>query len=128
MKKSARRDVCLGENVIHYETANERGKYVFKICLQKCVCWRRLHNMLETKFIKSGGKSRLSLLFLASIVNDVTRKLYKVGIHLSVGKQAKRILDTTVETTSLLHKLEGYTFETKYRLSKDRSCWASKTS
>ena len=32
-------------------------------------------NVLEKKCIKSGGKSRLSLSFLASIVNDVRRKL-----------------------------------------------------
>ena len=45
-----------------------------------------LYNVLETKYIKSGGKSQISLSFLASTVNDVRRKLYMVGIHLNVDK------------------------------------------
>ena len=56
-------------------------------------------NVLETKCIKSGGKSRLSLSFLSYTVNDVRRKLYMVGIQLAVGKRARRMPDTTVETT-----------------------------
>ena len=55
--------------------------------------------VLETKWTKSGGKSQFSLSFLSSTVNDVRRKLYMVGIHLTVGKPAKRMPDTTVETT-----------------------------
>ena len=39
------------------------------------------------------------LSFLSSTVNDVRRKLYMVGIHSTVGKRAKRLPDTTVETT-----------------------------
>ena len=57
--------------------------------------------MLETKCIKSGGKSQLSLSFLASIVNDVRRKLYAVGTHSTVEKRAKRMQDITVETTAI---------------------------
>ena len=34
----------------------------------------------------SDAKSPLSLSFLASTVNDVTRKLYMVGAHSTVGK------------------------------------------
>ena len=45
--------------------------------------------MLETKCIKSGGKSRFSLSFLDSIVNDITRKLYTVGIHLTIENEQK---------------------------------------
>ena len=63
------------------------------------MCWRQLHNVLGRKFIKSGAKRRLSLSFLASTVNDVTRKLYTVGTHLTVGKRAKITPDVTVETT-----------------------------
>ena len=55
--------------------------------------------MLETKCIKSGAKSGFSLSFLASTVNDITRKLYMVGIHLTVEKRAKRMPDILVETT-----------------------------
>ena len=62
------------------------------------MCWRRLHNVLETKCIKSSAKSRFSLSFLASTVNDVTRKLYMVGIHSTVEKRAKRMPDILVET------------------------------
>ena len=40
-----------------------------------------------------------SLLFLASTINDVRRKLHMVEIHWTVGKRAKRIPDATVETT-----------------------------
>ena len=32
--------------------------------------------------------------------NDVRRKLYMVGIQLTVGKRAKRMPDTTVQTTN----------------------------
>ena len=56
--------------------------------------------MLETKCIKSGGKSLFSVSFLSSTVNDVRRKLYMVKIHSIVEKRAKRMPDTTVETTS----------------------------
>ena len=59
----------------------------------------------ETKCIKSGGKSQLSLSFLASTVNDVRRKLYTVGIHSTVEKRAKRMPDTTVETTIVTYML-----------------------
>ena len=52
-------------------------------------------------YIKSSGKSQFSLSFLSSTVNDVRRKLYTVVIHSTVGKRAKRMLDTTVETTHL---------------------------
>ena len=55
--------------------------------------------MLETKCIKSGGKSQFYLSFLSYTVNDVRRKLYMVGIQLAVGKRARRMPDTTVETT-----------------------------
>ena len=55
----------------------------------------------KVKCIKSGGKSRFSLTFLTSTVNDVRRKLYTDGIHLTVGKQAKRMPNTTVKTTIL---------------------------
>ena len=41
----------------------------------QCLCWRRLHNVLETKCTKSSGKSRFSLSFLSSTVNDIRRKL-----------------------------------------------------
>ena len=58
--------------------------------------------MLETKCIKNGGKSLFSVSFLSSTVNDVRRKLYMVGIHSTVEKRAKRMPDTTVETTSHL--------------------------
>ena len=34
-----------------------------KICLEKCVCWRRLHNVLEIKFIKSGFLSFISCFY-----------------------------------------------------------------
>ena len=50
------------------------------------VCWRRLHNVLVTKCIKSGGKSQFSLSFLPSTVNDARRKLYMVGIYSTVEK------------------------------------------
>ena len=61
------------------------------------MCWRQLHNVLERKCIKSGGKSRFSLSFLFHTVNDIRRKLYVVEIHLTVGKRAKRMPDPTVE-------------------------------
>ena len=51
--------------------------------------------------IKSGGNSQFSLSFLSFTVNDVRRKLYEVVIHSTVGKRAKQLLDTTVETTHL---------------------------
>ena len=41
----------------------------------------------------------LSLLFLASTVKDVKRKLHMVEIHSTVGKRAKRMPDATVGTT-----------------------------
>ena len=75
----------------------------FEQCLENrtTVCrWRRLHNVLETKCIKSGGKSQFSLSFLSYTVNDVRRKLHRVGIQLTVEKRAKRMPDTTLETTS----------------------------
>ena len=65
------------------------------------VCWRRLHNLLETKCIKSGAKSPFSLSFLASTLNDVTRKLYTIGTQSTVEKRAKRMPDIIVETTIL---------------------------
>ena len=60
------------------------GLMFLEICFEKCVCWRRLHNELETKCIKSGGKSQFSLSFFSSTVNDVRRKLYMVGIYSTV--------------------------------------------
>ena len=44
------------------------------------------------------SKSGFSLLFLASTVNDLRRKLHMVKIHLTVGKRAKRMPDATVQT------------------------------
>ena len=58
--------------------------------------------MLETKCIKRVGKSQFSLSFLFSTVNDVRRKLYTVVKHSTEGKRAKRMPDTTVETTNAL--------------------------
>ena len=55
--------------------------------------------MLETKYNKSGGKSRFFLSFLTSTVNDIRRKLYMVGTYSTVGKRAKRMPDFTVKTT-----------------------------
>ena len=45
----------------------------------------------------------LSLLFLASTVKDVKRKLHMVEIHSTVGKRAKRMPDATVETTVMAY-------------------------
>ena len=53
-------------------------------------------------------RAALSLLFLASTVNDVRRKLHMVEIHLTVEKRAKRMPDATVENTFrfvLMHNL-----------------------
>ena len=79
-------------------------------CLEKCVCWRRQHNVLERKCTKSGGKSQYSLSFLSSTDNDVRRKVYTVGTHLTVGKRAKRMPDPTVETTSEVYQLQLFIF------------------
>ena len=38
---------------------------------------------------------------LSSAVNDIRRKIYMVGTYSTVGKQAKRMPDPTVETTIL---------------------------
>ena len=46
-------------------------------------------------------RAALSLLFLASTVNDVRRKLHMVEIHSTVGKRAKRMPNATVETTNI---------------------------
>ena len=54
--------------------------------------------MLERKYIKSVGKSQISLSFIASLGNDVRRKLHMVGIHSNVEKRAKRMSHITVET------------------------------
>ena len=67
--------------------------------LEKCECWRQLHNVLETKCTKSGGKSRFPLSFLSPTVNDIRRKPYMVGTYSTVEKQAKRMPDATVETS-----------------------------
>ena len=40
-----------------------------------------------------------SLWLLSSTVNDMKRKLYMVGIHSTVEKWAKRMPNTSVETT-----------------------------
>ena len=62
-----------------------------------------------------------SLIF-SSTVNDVRRKLYMVGIYLTVGKQAKRMPDTTVETINFTKAknalLNMRIFNTKYGLTK----------
>ena len=50
------------------------------------------------KKVKSGGKSQISLSFLSSSGNDVRTMLYTVGIHSTVGKRAKRMPVTRVET------------------------------
>ena len=63
--------------------------------------------MLERKLLKSGGKSLFSLSFLFHTVYDVRRKLYAVEIHWTVGKQAKRVPDPTVETTNLPQTKQG---------------------
>ena len=58
--------------------------------------------MLETTAqcaLRAVKESISSLIFLSSTVNDVRRKLNMVGIHVTVGKRAKRMPDTTVETT-----------------------------
>ena len=47
-------------------------------------------------------RAALSLLFLASTVNDIRRKLHMVEIHSTVGKWAKRMPDNTVETTLVM--------------------------
>ena len=60
----------------------------------------RVAYVLVTKCIKSGGKSQFSLSFLPSAVNDARRKLYMVGIYLTVEKRAKRMPDATFETTA----------------------------
>ena len=52
-------------------------------------------------YTKSGGKSQFFLSSLSSTVNDIRRKPYMVGTYLTVGKQAKRMPDATVETTKL---------------------------
>ena len=61
-----------------------------------------LWNGLTKRF--DGGDEKLfdgtvSRVVLASTVNEVRRKLHMAGIHLTVGKQAKRMQDTTFETT-----------------------------
>ena len=48
---------------------------------------------------------RFSLSFLSSTVNDISRKLYMVGTHLTVEKRAKRMPDPTVETTLILKRM-----------------------
>ena len=53
-------------------------------------------NVLDRKCIKSSGKSQFSLSFLFHTVNDVRKK------PLTVEKRAKRMPDTTVETTPQL--------------------------
>ena len=57
--------------------------------------------MFETKCIKSGGKSQFSFSFLTYTVNEVRRKLHMVGKQSTVRKRAKRMPDTTVETTAI---------------------------
>ena len=39
----------------------EKNQIGLIIRLEKCVCWRQLHNVLETKCTNSGGKSQFSL-------------------------------------------------------------------
>ena len=90
-------------------------------CLEKCVCWRRQHNVLERKCTKSGGKSQYSLSFLSSSVNDVRRKVYTVGTHSTVGKRAKRMTDPTVETKIWLRLL---TFCKQNSISSDVSMYS----
>ena len=57
-----------------------------------------------------------------NFANDVRWKLYMVGIHLTVGKRAKRMPDTTVETTKLMIILNAlsiheYSFDEEVALS-----------
>ena len=52
---------------------------------------------------KSAVESWFSLSFLFHTVNDVRRNLYLVEICLTVGKRAKVMPDTTVETTNLVY-------------------------
>ena len=66
-----------------------------KICLEKYVRWKRLHNALKTLERVDFSRS-----FLFYTVNDVRRKPYMVEIHSTVEKRAKRTPDTTVETTN----------------------------
>ena len=50
--------------IVVQKSSSREGKFTFYgwgYCLEKCVCWRWLHNVLETKCIKSIVKSRLSL-------------------------------------------------------------------
>ena len=68
-----------------------------KICLEKYVRWKRLHNALKTLERVDFSRS-----FLFYTVNDVRRKPYMVEICLTVGEGAKEMPDTTVETTVLV--------------------------
>ena len=102
-----KRDISQYQGIINYKVTFVLQCYILrlKICLEKCVCWRQLHNVLQTKCIKSGGKSLFSLSFLFSTTNDVRRralrrKLYTVGIQSTLEKRAKRMPETTVETTT----------------------------
>ena len=64
------------------------------------MCWRRLHNVLETKWIKRVERVNfLSHFFLLQLMMS-EESVYMVVIHSTVGKRAKRMPDTTVETTT----------------------------
>ena len=76
--------------LVLFQTANERGKHALKIFIGKCVCWRRLNNVLEKKFIKSGAKSRLFLSFFPHTVNDVIKKATNGWNLLDCRKMSKK--------------------------------------
>ena len=48
-----------------------------------------------------------SLSFLSSTVSDIRKKLYMVGTYSTVKKRAKRMPDTTVETTKVMKNSSG---------------------
>ena len=72
---------------------------------QNYIHWQQ-HNVSRScdPCIKSSAKSQFYVSFLASKVNDVTRKLYSVEIHSTVKKPAKRTPDIIVKITAI-HKL-----------------------
>ena len=50
--------------------------------------------------------SIVSLSFLSPTVNDIRRKHYMVGTYSTVEKRAKRIPDSTVETTDSIYMFD----------------------
>ena len=65
-----------------------------------CFYWLWLRTS-EMYLVWNKLREALSLLFFASIVNDVRRKPQGVGIQSTVEKRAKRMPDIKVETTFL---------------------------